>query len=414
MSYPFFLNLLLYLVEQHDENEQINDDDVDGDDFYPKEFLFAPKDAHQNDLPSIKAKRDVFGVGYDPYRHAPEFKNKKRKIPGREELENNEDDGDQDDYGKAPRNLIIRFAFSKKKKKKIPPLFYVDLQLAIKREKEAAKKAKSFMGASGGFGVGVFEEEDEDEDVYGGGNSSNIIFHDDEGDEAEFNSKKKSTSRFYSSSAFDDNDDDSSSVPQSTRWNNNSILGPDGLPPLPGFHYATKPEFAMEIHVGPVVPDDWKPRPVLLRRLQLHSADQINSTLTHHSTAFSSNNTYQLDPDKRRDILGEEKLKAPERSVFSFIPSKAQDQIKELMDRTSFVRSQQKSSSSNDQQQQQHAPQSTLAGLADVEMSKDTALQALQGFIPFESDPAKQARYRNFLRVKAGLENDLMKPPPVI
>jgi G patch domain-containing protein 1 len=275
--------------------------------------------------------------------------------------------------------------------------------LAIKQKREAAKKAKVFMGASGGFGVGVFEDEDEDDQVYDTTTTSKFHNnHNSKGSSSLYHERISSLNDQDGFKVMDDHDDGDtlhqtgSSVPQQ--------MGPDGLPPLPGFHYALNPEFPMEIHAGPVVPDTWKPR---ARAFLTDQSDGI-AQLPYSKSGF-------LDPDKRRDILGEEKLKAPERSVFSFISSKAQDQIKELMDRTSFVR--QKASSSaenyNDTKAAAAAAPPQFTSLADVQMSKDTALQALQGFIPFENDPAKQTRYKNFLRVKAGLETDLMKPPPV-
>jgi G patch domain-containing protein 1 len=97
-----------------------------------------------------------------------------------------------------------------------------------------------------------------------------------------------------------------------------------------------------------------------------------------------------LTADQRREILGEEELKGPPRSVFSFIPQKEQDKLQEFLE---------------------NAAGNSKGAVPDVDEA--SAAAALRGFIPFGNDPAKQERYMRFLQIKAKLIQGDVKHPPV-
>ena len=47
------------------------------------------------------------------------------------------------------------------------------------------------------------------------------------------------------------------------------------------------------------------------------------------------------------------------------------------------------------------------------DLKKEVALAALKGYMPFQNMPSKQARYKRFLEVKAGIEKDYLEFPEV-
>ena len=84
-----------------------------------------------------------------------------------------------------------------------------------------------------------------------------------------------------------------------------------------------------------------------------------------------------LNPEQRRDILGEEALKGPDRSVFSYIGTKDQQRLESYISK---------------------AKKPTFS---IPKISKDTAESALRGFMPFGNDKNKQEKYKLYLTVMA-------------
>jgi hypothetical protein len=134
---------------------------------------------------------------------------------------------------------------------------------------------------------------------------------------------------------------------------------------LAGFCPATVPDETFEYFEGPTIPQDWVPRPPTL------------DTPSAPST--------QLNPDQRRDILGEDKLAGPPPSVFSMLSASAQERVQNVMERAR----------------------------GEETLDSATAKQALTGYIPFENDPAKKQRYISFLKFCAGDMEKPQPPPPV-
>ncbi|KAJ3412039.1 hypothetical protein HDV05_001369 [Chytridiales sp. JEL 0842] len=102
----------------------------------------------------------------------------------------------------------------------------------------------------------------------------------------------------------------------------------------------------------------------------------------------------QLTADQRREMLGEEELTGPTRSVFSFINPKDQDRLQQLIERAT-------------------SKGKLEAVVADIDqVDKASAEAALKGYIPFGNDSAKQERYKRFLEIKAGLvQGEILHPP---
>jgi G patch domain-containing protein 1 len=87
-------------------------------------------------------------------------------------------------------------------------------------------------------------------------------------------------------------------------------------------------------------------------------------------------------------MLGEERLKGPQRSVFDYVSKEDRERLEEMTGKSIKVE--------NDR-----APY----------LDPSLARIALQGFMPFTDDPNKQARYRRFLQVKAGEAKEYIPPP---
>lgn len=97
----------------------------------------------------------------------------------------------------------------------------------------------------------------------------------------------------------------------------------------------------------------------------------------------TSNLQKNLTPDERRDILGEAAPNAPARSVFDYIPLKAQQRLEHLI---------------------AQAKEKTTRTIPRTEST--VAAAALKGFMPFDNAPEKQARYRLYLEVMSTADSD--------
>ncbi|KAJ3090005.1 hypothetical protein HK102_004933 [Quaeritorhiza haematococci] len=310
--------------------------EADDEDIFAAEKLFAPA---ATQVVEFTSKKNQYGLGFDPHKNAPEF-----------------------------------------------AAFGGGEQSASRDEVQKAGRSKKGPRMSSGFGVGIFEDDD-DEDVYGSASmaSYDIVIHDDdEGHFAGFKRKagfgatvtdqmsSKSTKRTFGldSDIFD-----------------RKLVGFDGRPPLIGFVFAKTPLAPPENFLPPVVPPNWKPNPPISDSTSKPAPSQTPAT-----GQPGSQRQPQLTAEERREILGEEALKGPQRSVFSFISVKAQGRLQEIIDKT-------REASSSD-------------GEAAAQVSKEQALAALQGFMPFGNDPEKQQRYKRYLEVCAGLSNKPLLAPP--
>ncbi|KAI9342795.1 hypothetical protein DFJ73DRAFT_762131 [Zopfochytrium polystomum] len=193
----------------------------------------------------------------------------------------------------------------------------------------------------GGFGTGVLDD-DEDVDVYAG-DRSRSSFHQTLDDEECIDSEK-------------------------THWQVLQIG--KGV-----FHPAKRPLLVSFRFDAPQPPSNFTP---------LH-----RNTSTVPAIPFPEER--RLNAEQRRQLLGEESLQGPARSVFAFIPQEAQAKLNQYLEQSS----------------QKQSPESTS-------LSKDVAVAALKGFMPFGNDPEKQNRYRMYLEFHAGQNDDNVKHPPRI
>ncbi|KAJ1569658.1 hypothetical protein HK405_010958 [Cladochytrium tenue] len=214
-----------------------------------------------------------------------------------------------------------------------------DEQRELTRTAARRTESSGFAGGmKGGFGTGVLDDED-DEDVY------------------------MSSSKGAFSTILDDDGDFDSSKPKPTA---RQVGRKQDAPVVLDFWFG-----------APTPPLNFVPKYLNSEGNAVKPAANIPSNMT---------------AEKRRELLGEEALKGPSVSVFSFMSSKTREGLQKFIDQAS--------------------------GGSPVEeetaLEKTVAAAALKGFMPFGNDPEKQARYRAFLEMYA-LEGDrkLKHPPDV-
>jgi len=159
----------------------------------------------------------------------------------------------------------------------------------------------------------------------------------------------------------------------------------DGRLPIPGFILSDAPaQLAEPRYPPPVVPDDWKGMP-----------EEASASTTASDPADKP--VASLNPSARGALLGEAPL--PGKSVFDFLTPDARNRIANLTGNTNLP------------QGLGEAPvSSTRASIADIvpPLDPEAAMTALKGgYMPYGDDLEKQARYRSFLEVKAGLKEGL-------
>jgi len=216
----------------------------DKDDIYAEKYLFAPKDVA---MVSFEQKANLFGLGFDPYKNAPEFR---------------------DNY-----------------------------YTQINKKPSEDNKKKTL-----GFGVGIFEEDD-DEDIYNTNSMDNFdsIIDDtmDDYEEKIVLGGNQTTKKRKSNSYYNDYDREEL---------NNSIkdrlqMCSDGTYPISGFVVSSTIENIGKWFNPPVVPKNFIPYHKF--------KDSDHQTNNQYNQQLNETTRVSLTADQRRDILGEEKLKGP-------------------------------------------------------------------------------------------------------
>ncbi|KAJ3181775.1 hypothetical protein HDU87_000793 [Geranomyces variabilis] len=311
------------------------------EDIYAANHTFAPRDVA---VDLLRPKTDSFGLGYDPFRQAPEFASRNRP-PGPQ--------GNDRDRG-------------------------------------APKQGRA------GFGVGVFEDEDEDINVYDSTMASYDMIIDDDDDGPLLKRKLAGAAQGARKPPRD----------EGISFDLGVSICHDGRPPLEGFELAKKGMPEQKWYQPPDLPPSFVP----MHRFDVplsaaaKSASQPGADAHIHPSRLAKQQG--LTADARRDILGEEPLDAPTRSVFSYIALKEQDRLQNFINQTTSA--QPARGGGDESLQKEDAGASSSSG---PKVEAATALAALKGFMPFGNDPGKQTRYRTFLQVHAGLATEYAPNP---
>ncbi|KAJ3291007.1 hypothetical protein HK104_006374 [Borealophlyctis nickersoniae] len=327
------------------------------DDMHAAEHLFAPKDTT---VVRVMAKTDVYGIGYNPFRNAPEFATRKDGW-GAEEHEGGG-----------------------------------NISSGQRGQKEPRKQT-----GNGGFGLGIFEDDD-DEDVYASNAVTFDTIIDDDEDSFIPARFRKPQSQIPKSGSL-------KPLPKTAIANTSTQRGSmrlchDGRPPLPGFTLAITPIIEAKRQV--FVRLDVYPYALVTLRSRYPPPEVPADFVAVHAFKDDAPNrsqpaghqSSQLTADQRRDILGEEALKGPARSVFAFVPLKEQGRLQQFIEHATKSRA---AKADSGQKETERIPQ----------VGKEAALAALKGFMPFGNDLEKQRRYRSYLEVQAGLATTYITRP---
>ncbi|KAG0044028.1 hypothetical protein BGZ83_010736 [Gryganskiella cystojenkinii] len=299
--------------------QQVEDNDsMDVD--LPVNMTFAPIDSA---IVMFTNKANHFGIGYDPYKDAPEFD----------------------------------------------------------RSMKEKSDSKYLSGSAGGdrkigFGFGSLDGDDDEDDIYGSGpgptlSLSTIEHHD---------KPKSGRSRKQEDSSTDKRPKGEDLVPRYCH---------DGRPPLRGYVLASKDsQTEVKWFEPPKVPKDFVPRHVFTsEELNRRAYPGVSSGPIRRGDP--NQQQPKLTADDRALVLGETPIDAPKRSVFEYMSAENKNRLDNLL---GFV---------IDTEGEKHM-RKDLWSIPKLEPS--AAMAALQGYIPFGDNVAKQNRYKLYLNVQAGLE----------
>ena len=331
--------------------------------------LFAPE---TSDMVSITKKNDRKGLGF-------EGQGKLSEAPIAESSPQIGDHGREDDENSAGFRTLGK----------------------------SSKINKRSLVRKGGFGVGILNDNgSDDEDPYQMGPqiSYNRVIGGDKKNKKKLESGRSSANPLVNSRPVF-----VSKKAGTAKGNSTFRRCHDGRLPLDGFVLSSNSDPLSSIlsqdgkYPPPNIPPDWK-------------SSKKPSTLTSspssqpYQSAASVAAASRLSPKSRAALLGETQL--PGKSVFDFLTPDARSRIASATNNQNLPPALGEASKSSSSSQPK-----TLQSLIP-NLDQDTAMRALgrgtTGWMPYAEDPAKRARYRTFLEIRAGLrpEGTLPDRPP--
>ncbi|KAF7345375.1 G-patch domain [Mycena venus] len=244
-----------------------------------------------------------------------------------------------------------------------------------------------------GFGLGALNDADEDDlDVYDGGFAQNRnrtaydIIDREEEDKISIGGKADSRSR-------------SSAMPASSTQTFH-----DGKPVLAGFVLSDKPVAEDRWFPLPDIPKGWKPDPKRVWDKENSQQPEASSqTSPEKSEKWSKTG---ISADQRGSMLGETPLPHAPRSVFEYMSQKDRERLQNIASRGPPS-----ADAPVDDSTSTSRPTPLPSTITIPRTDPHIALAALRGgFVPFATNPEKQARYTAYLESQAG--SDAPPPPP--
>ena len=263
---------------------------------------------------------------------------------------------------------------------------------ALTKDSKAKKKRPE---RKGGFGVGILNDSgSDDEDPYQMGPqiSYNRIIGGDKKKKKKLESGRSSANPLLNSKPvfISKKAGAAKSSPAFRRCH-------DGRLPLDGFVLSSDLDPLSSIlsqdgkYPPPTIPQDWKSSKKSFDPSASPSTPLYQSSATVAATS-------KLSPKSRAALLGETQL--PGKSVFDFLTPNARNRIASATNNSNLPPALGKALNSSSSHPK------TLHSLVP-NLDRDTAVTALgrgtAGWMPYSEDPAKRARYRTFLEVRAGL-----------
>ncbi|KAJ6485636.1 hypothetical protein C8R45DRAFT_1062616 [Mycena sanguinolenta] len=247
-----------------------------------------------------------------------------------------------------------------------------------------------------GFGLGALNDADEDDlDVYDGGFAQNRnrtaydIIDREEEEKISIGGKADSRSR-------------SSAMPATSTQTFH-----DGKPVLVGFVLSDKPVAEDRWFPLPDIPKSWKPNPKRVwDKENSQEPNPASQTAPEKSEKWSRTG---ISADQRGSMLGETPLPHAPRSVFEYMSQKDRERLQNIASRgpiSADARIDDSSSTSR--------PPPLPSAITIPRTEPHIAFAALRGgFVPFATDPAKQARYTAYLESQAASESPPPPPKPM-
>ena len=175
----------------------------------------------------------------------------------------------------------------------------------------------------------------------------------------------------------------------------------DGRLPLAGFVLAdgiSGLSISEKKYNPPVIPDDWK------------SAKQVSSEKRDQSTYVSTADAAKassLDPTSRAALLGEAQL--PGKSIFDWMTPEAREKIAKLTGNNNLPPAMGEKAPKGYElpESQKRKDLWDLVPKLDKQIAAQALARAVSGWMPYQEDEKKRARYRIFLEVSAGTRDTL-------
>ncbi|KAJ7065371.1 hypothetical protein C8F01DRAFT_1125396 [Mycena amicta] len=239
---------------------------------------------------------------------------------------------------------------------------------------------------AGGFGLGALNDADEDDlDVYDSGNKTQNRNH------TAYDIIDREEEDKISIGSRADRAAGSRTQPAASTQNFQ-----DGRPVLVGFVLSDKPVAEDRWFPVPDVPQGWKPDP---RRVW--NKENVQQPEDSSQEAWGRN---KFSADQRGSMLGETPLPSAPRSVFEYMSQKDRERIQNI------------TSAPPPPQEPEPGSASASVPLA-IKISPTephVALAALNGgFVPFATNPAKQARYTAYLQSQTRSDSAAVPPKPL-
>ncbi|CAG8509984.1 5095_t:CDS:10 [Acaulospora colombiana] len=224
-----------------------------------------------------------------------------------------------------------------------------------------------------------------------------VLDYDDDGDLYAGNSMK-----YYHTSLMEDEDMivmGNRKNPKSKEKKTHSFenkLCHDGSSPLKGFMLSRQPVSLDKWFSPPTLPPGFTPFHHFDSPDNSKNVDNV-SPLVQRGVP-QKQTTLAIIAEQRGALLGEVPLNAPSRSVFDYVSRSDKERLGNLI------------GFKIDTTGEKHTEKSSRVTIPKVE--KEVALEALKGYIPFEENKKKQARYKQFLEAQAEMTAiELLKQP---
>ncbi|CAI7590690.1 unnamed protein product [Penicillium discolor] len=175
----------------------------------------------------------------------------------------------------------------------------------------------------------------------------------------------------------------------------------DGRLPLDGFILAdaiTGLSISEKKYDPPAIPEDWKPA----KEISSEKQDKSNYVSTADAAKASS-----LNPTSRAALLGEAQL--PGKSIFDYMTPEARDKIAKLTGNANLPPALGEKAPEGYQlpESQRRKDLWDLVPKLDKQIAGQALARAVSGWMPYQEDEKKRARYQIFLEVSAGTRSTL-------